>query len=100
MWIKLGVGIISRLFQKRDKMTLEEFKIEQLKVNRFPMLVYPKGQKWDGKDIRKMRTISVKSAEELEEIKDTVFLDWKDLLKTPTKKAAAKPIFKKTIKKK
>ena len=81
-------------------MTLVEFEVQQLKENRFPMLVYPKSQKWDGKDMRKMRTLSVKSVEELEQIKDTVFLDWKDLLKKPVKKTAAKPTLKKTTKKK
>ncbi len=81
-------------------MTLAEFEIQQLKLNRFPMLAYPKEQKWDGKDMRKMKTISIQSSEEFEKLKDTVFLDWKDLLKTPTKKAAVKPIFKKTTKKK
>ena len=81
-------------------MNLEEFKIAKLKENRFPMLVYPKDQKWDGKDMRKMKTLSINSVEELEKIKDSVFIDWKDLLKKPVKKTAAKPILKKTPKKK
>jgi len=92
MIYKLGVGIFSRLF-KREKMNTEELKEKKrIEAHQFPMMVYPKKQKWDGKDFKKLEYKRVNSVEESAAIKDEVFIDWKDLLKkaAPKKKAEAK----------
>jgi len=86
----IGEGIFSLLF-KRDKMNTIEYEKEQYKeANKFPMIVYPKTQNWDGKNIAKIKSISVANIEELKKIKGEVFLDWKDLLKKPKAKKKTK----------
>tara|TARA_R100000808_G_scaffold1245_1_gene5891 strand:+ start:562 stop:837 length:276 start_codon:yes stop_codon:yes gene_type:complete len=90
MFYNIGEGIFSLLF-KRDKMNTIEYEEEQYKeANKFPMIVYPKSQNWDGKNIAKIKSISVANEQELKKIKSEVFLDWKDLLKKPKAKKKTK----------
>ena len=90
MLYNIGEGIFSLLF-KRDKMNTIEHEKEQYKEdNKFPMVVYPKKQTWDGKNIAKIKSLSVANEQELKKIKNEVFLDWKDLLKKPKAKTKAK----------
>lgn len=70
--------------------TIEFAKKRHIDNNQFPMLVYPKKQKWDGKDIKSLKSISVPNIEELQKIKGDVFLNWKDLLKKPKAKTKQK----------
>ena len=64
-------------FLKKEKARF----IEQLEKKRFPMMVYPKNQDWDGKDIRSIKYKIIESLAELENVKDDCYLDWQDLKK-------------------
>ena len=70
--------------------TIEHEKEQYKEKNKFPMIVYPKKQTWDGTNIAKIKCLSVANEQELKKIRNDVFLNWKDFLKIPIAKTIAK----------